>query len=102
MIYAPPPSQSANNKTASDHEDPADMEGTGERQQDIEINDSVTNQMTTSEVLGRVSDMIDSVHDFGACEMPMESNEDFVPASEGDYLYFLDKFVYQMSILIAQ
>ncbi|XP_060596656.1 transforming acidic coiled-coil-containing protein 2-like isoform X3 [Ruditapes philippinarum] len=82
VIYAPPPSQSANNNTASDHEAPGNLEDTGDKQLDDEINNSVTNQMTASEVLGGVSDMIDSVHDFGACEMPMESNEDFVPASE--------------------
>ncbi|XP_053407888.1 transforming acidic coiled-coil-containing protein 2-like isoform X2 [Mercenaria mercenaria] len=80
VIFAPPPSQSANNNTASE-ETPADVEEPGDRQLHNEINDSVTNQMTASEVLGGV-EMIDSVHDFGACEMPMESNEDFVPASE--------------------
>lgn len=81
VIFAPP-SQSANNDTASDQV-PAENEEPFDKQDINEDSNVGTNQMTTSEVLGGDSDMIDSVHDFGACEMPVESNEDFVPASEG-------------------
>ena len=43
-----------------------------------------TNQMTVSEIVRDVDGMIDSVHDFGAAEMAIENNEEFVPASEGN------------------
>ena len=38
--------------------------------------------------VGQGEQMIDSVHDFGANEMPMENNEEFVPASDGKFIFY--------------
>lgn len=86
MIFAPPPpsnAQSSNEIDLSTADTEKEVESTNNQPISNEVNDNLSNQMTTSEMIGRVSDMIDSVHDFGAGEMPMENNEEFVPASEG-------------------
>ncbi|KAL4231194.1 Transforming acidic coiled-coil-containing protein 2 [Mactra antiquata] len=85
VIFAPPVNAQSddniNESTTADNENdgkPADTEPVTNENSD----NNIPNQMTTSEMIGRVSHMIDSVHDFGAGEMPMENNEEFVPASE--------------------
>ncbi|XP_052771622.1 transforming acidic coiled-coil-containing protein 1-like isoform X2 [Mya arenaria] len=70
VIFAPPPPNST--QIASNEDQPM-----------IEDVDTETaNQMTVSELVGRAGGMIDSVHDFGAADMPEESNEAITPASD--------------------
>lgn len=73
VMFAPPPQ--ANTAANEDAEISSDQP----IRENSETNSA--NQMTVSEIVRGVDGMIDSVHDFGAAEMPIENNEEFVPAS---------------------
>ncbi|XP_052252100.1 transforming acidic coiled-coil-containing protein 3-like isoform X12 [Dreissena polymorpha] len=67
VIFAPPPPSGGSKN---------DLPMTNEKEFES------ANPMTVSEIVGGAGGMIDSVHDFGAADMPVESNEDFVAQSE--------------------
>lgn len=74
MVIFAPPQKSANQNDAITSDQPVRNEN--------EV--GLAHQMTVSEIVRGAGGMIDSVHDFGASEMPIDNNEEFVPASEGE------------------
>jgi len=71
LILAPPPPNPTSSATTDDQPIGEDLET------------APANSMSVSEIVGVSGRMIDSVHDFGAADMPVEGNEEFTPHSDG-------------------